>query len=248
MQTENDKPDTELPQADTPPADKPVSTPTPEAVGEPLAPEESATTEAMISQPMTIVDLLRHGQVATPNLFCAPVNEPLGIPGWKQLTVATQNGQWDVIISSPTRRCHDFARLLAQRMKCDFVVEPMFGEMNFGHWIGQTQTALWEKYPELMQQLWSQPRRFNAPGGERMEDFINRVTYAWKQTQLQYAGQRVLILTHAGVIRVILSTVLEIIYQKSLRFEVDYAQFSRIHIYPDGVPSLVGHGLPNVPN
>ncbi len=88
----------------------------------------------------TTVDLLRHGQVATPNLFCAPSHEPLGNSGWKQLTLATQPGQWDVVISSPSRRCHDFARLLAQRLACPFVVDPRFGEMDFGDWIGKTQS------------------------------------------------------------------------------------------------------------
>jgi broad specificity phosphatase PhoE len=198
---------------------------------------------APVTTPTTI-DLLRHGQVATPNLFCAPSNEPLGISGWKQLTLATQPGKWDAVITSPARRCHDFARLLAQRLNCPFHVEPLFGEMDFGRWTGKTQDQIWEQDAELMQQLWYQPRRFIAPDGEAMEDFINRVHYAWDAVQTQYAGQHVLILTHAGVIRVTLARVLDILYQKSLRFEVGYAQVTRVRVYPDGAASILGHGLP----
>lgn len=198
--------------------------------------------DAVTPNPTTI-DLLRHGQVVTPHLFCAPSHEPLGNEGWKQLTRATQHGQWDVVVTSPSRRCHDFTRMLAKRLGCPFWVDVRFGEMDFGDWVGKTSTELWEESPDLMQQLWQQPRRFIAPHGEAMETFIARVHEAWAELTTQYAGQRVLLLTHAGVIRVVLAKALDILYQKSLAFEVGYAQITRIRVYPDGVSSVVGHGL-----
>lgn len=208
--------------------------------------EETASTPPPLSDQPITVDFLRHGQVATPNLFCAPSNEPLGIHGWKQMTLATQHGAWDVVISSPSRRCHDFARLLAQRQNCPFVVDERFGEMHFGDWIGKTQAEIWEQEPELMQQLWYQPRRFIAPNGEAMEDFITRVYEGWEALQQTYAGQRVIVLTHAGVMRVIIAKVLDILYQKTLRIDIGYAQITRVRVYPDGEMALLGHGLPQV--
>lgn len=198
--------------------------------------------DATVTNP-TIIDLLRHGQVATPHLFCAPSHEPLGNTGWKQLVLATRHGQWDVVVTSPSRRCHDFARMLAKRLDCLFWIDVRLGEMDFGDWVGKTTAELWEQFPELMQQLWQQPRRFVAPHGEAMEDFIARVHEAWAELITQYAGQRVLVLTHAGVIRVLLAKVLDILYQKSLRFEVGCAQITRLKVYPDGACSVVGHGL-----
>ncbi len=43
--------------------------------------------------------------------------------------------------------------------------------------------------------------------------------------------------------RVILGKALDLLYQKTLRFEVDYARFSRLSFYPDGEIVLSGHGL-----
>ncbi len=189
------------------------------------------------------IDLLRHGQVATPGLFCAPPDEPLGVTGWKQLNHATAKGQWDAILASPSRRCHDFARQLAQRLDTPFIVEERFREMDFGEWVGQTQWALWEQYPEEMQQLWYQPLMFAAPGGELMKEFINRVQAAWATLLQDYTGQHVLVLTHAGVIRVLLAEVLGILYKKTLRFEIAYAQISRIQQNAAGNCSLLAHGL-----
>lgn len=39
--------------------------------------------------------------------------------------------------------------------------------------------------------------------------------------------------------------VLDILYQRSLRFEVGYAQITRVRTYPDDEMSLMGHGLPH---
>jgi len=196
--------------------------------------------------PSTIIDLLRHGKVATPDLFCARADEPLGIDGWKQLTRATNGGQWDVVVTSPSRRCHDFARLLAQKVGVPFQVEPAWQEMDFGTWVGRSQTDIWAEDAALMQQLWYQPKAFTAPQGEAMVMFIRRVQEGWDALLAEHAGKRVLVLTHAGVIRVILAKVLEMLYQKTLRFEVGYAQITRFRVYPDGEASLLGHGLPHV--
>ncbi len=191
----------------------------------------------------TVVDFMRHGTVVTPDLFCAPSHEPLSMQGWKQINLATQNATWDTIISSPSRRCHDVAKLLAQRLNVEFEVNPLLSEMDFGEWVGKTQRQIWEESPDLLQRLWQQPLRFHAPRGESMTDFIERVHYAWLDIQQRYAGKHVLVMTHAGVIRVVLARTLEMPYQRSLRFAVEHAQTTRIKIYPDGVPCILAHGL-----
>lgn len=212
--------------------------------------EESTETLEPLSvqaaQEPTRIDLLRHGQVATPSLFAAPLDEPLGMAGWKQMTLATQQGQWDVVYSSNTRRCHDFARLLAQRLGKPFIPDPRLCELDFGAWVGLSQQEIFARDPELLQQYYFQPRRFTAPDGESMEYFMRRVHDVWEEILLEQAGKRVLVLTHTGVIRVLIAKALDLLYQKSLRFEVGYASFTRLQVYPDGEVSLLGHGLPAV--
>ncbi|MGB0849062.1 MAG: histidine phosphatase family protein [Thiolinea sp.] len=207
--------------------------------------EDSVPSVPASRQPL-VIDLLRHGEVATPCLFSAPVDEPLGMEGWKQLTIATQNGYWDTIITPPTRRCHDFARLLSQRLDAQFVVDVRYAELDFGEWIGLSQEEILARDPELLQQYYFQPRRFYAPGGESMSEFSMRVHAAWDDLLVNHAGQRVLILTQAAVIRTLIAKALGLLYQKALRFEIDYAHFSRLKVYPDGEVVLTGHGLPVV--
>lgn len=191
----------------------------------------------------TFIDLLKHGRVATPSLFAAPADEPLGMEGWKQLTLATQQGSWDVIYSSTTRRCHDFARLLAQRLGCEFIPDARLCELNFGAWIGLTQEEIYARDPELLHQYYFQPRRFIAPDGESMDFFMWRVAEVWGELLATHQGKRILILTHTGVIRALIAKALDVLYQKSLRFAVDSACFTRLQIYPDGELMLLAHGV-----
>ena len=224
---------------------------TPEVQGsEPLLPtkqaEQSALASPALEQPpaqSTFIDLLKHGRVATPSLFAAPADEPLGMEGWKQLTLATQQGSWDVIYSSTTRRCHDFARLLAQRLDCEFIPDARLCELNFGAWIGLTQEEIYARDPELLHQYYFQPRRFIAPEGESMDFFMWRVAEFWAEVLEAQQGKRVLILTHTGVIRALIAKALDLLYQKSLRFAVDSACFTRLQIYPDGELMLLAHGV-----
>ncbi|SKA67725.1 alpha-ribazole phosphatase [Thiothrix eikelboomii] len=208
--------------------------------------EQPALASSALEQPpaqSTFIDLLKHGRVATPSLFAAPADEPLGMEGWKQLTLATQQGSWDVIYSSTTRRCHDFARLLAQRLDCEFIPDARLCELNFGAWIGLTQEEIYARDPELLHQYYFQPRRFIAPEGESMDFFMWRVAEFWAEVLEAQQGKRVLILTHTGVIRALIAKALDLLYQKSLRFAVDSACFTRLQIYPDGELMLLAHGV-----
>jgi len=211
--------------------------------------ELEAEVPAVEPQPpiqSTFVDLLKHGQVATPSLFSAPPDEPLGMDGWKQLTLATQHGSWDVIYCSTTRRCHDFARLLAQRLDCEFIPDDRLCELNFGSWVGLTHDEVYARDPELLQQYYFQPRRFIAPAGESMDYFMWRVAEVWAEVLERHPGKRILILTHTGVIRAIIAKALDLLYQKSLRFAVTSACFTRLQIYPDGEVTLLAHGVRSV--
>jgi len=204
------------------------------------------------SKPLYI-DLLRHGELQTSGLFCADEDEPLSDKGLQQLVAATQSGQWDVIISSPSRRCREFAETLSPQQS-DLIIDEHFQEMDFGRWIGVPYAHLWRKEPERLQALWDSPETFIAPDGESMQHFIERVQAGWQTLLDDYAKptlhkrQSILLITHAGVIRNILAHTLKIPHASTLSFDISYARFTRLHYYPDGVYSLREHGVQRVEN
>lgn len=192
---------------------------------------------------VTQIDVLRHGQVLTPNLFCAPSTEPLSQVGWQQLTTATRDYRPDQILSSPSARCAEFAQKFSAKAAIPLQIEARIQEMNFGNWISKTSQAIWATDQVGLQQLWSDPLSFTAPQGESMQTFIERVTEAWADLTQLYAGQRVLLITHGGVIRVLLAHSLGIGYAQTLRFELAYGQAVRFRVYADATSSVYGLGL-----
>ncbi|HMT91616.1 histidine phosphatase family protein [uncultured Thiothrix sp.] len=192
---------------------------------------------------VTQIDILRHGRVLTPNLFCAPSTEPLSAEGWQQLSTATERYRPDQILSSPSLRCAQFAEHFSSQSAIPLQIEPRIQEMNFGTWIGKTSQTIWETDQVGLQQLWSDPLSFTSPQGESMPAFIQRVTAVWDELIQRYAGKQILLMTHGGVIRVLLAQSLGINYAQTLRFELGYGQAVRFRVYADGRSSVCGLGL-----
>ena len=73
-------------------------------------------------------------------------------------------------------------------------------------------------------------------------DFRSRVLAAWAAL-LQGTDPHTLVLTHGGVVRVILAEVLAMEDRSGLLIEVPYAGITRLRLpVPPGRPSLMAHG------
>jgi len=187
----------------------------------------------------TTLDLLRHGELETTGLFCANPDEPLSEKGFQDLTRITKNMQWDVLASSPYKRCCSFVKVLKKERNDSVVMfDSAFQEMNFGRWEGIPTKQIWQDEPEKLNQLWQAPQDFIAPEGESMQAFTHRVNEGLKALISNHRNQSILLVTHAGVIRSILSMALEINPISALKINVGYAQMIRLHCYPDGEFSL----------
>jgi alpha-ribazole phosphatase len=187
----------------------------------------------------TTLDMVRHGEIATADLLCADRQEPLSDKGRAQLERLKLKLGWDLIISSPSARCSDFAEDLASHLTLPLDLNPSWQEIDFGAWTGITRQSIWEKDKERLLQLWSSPLEFCAPEGESMADFVRRIQSAFAQLLHKHHGKHILLLTHAGVIRAILASALDIDYRNTQKFNVEYAKINRLRAYPDGEFSLL---------
>ena len=192
---------------------------------------------------VTHIDVVRHGKVVTPGLFCAPLEEPLSELGWKQMQQTTQNVSYEQVISSPSRRCAEFAGVWAATMSCEPMIMDDLQEMDFGQWVGRPAADIWQQDERLLQTLWQDPISFIAPKGEAMTEFIARVQLAWQTILQQQSGRHFAVFTHGGVIRILLGLALDIPYQKTLGFALAYGSATRFKVYPDGVVSVYGVGV-----
>ncbi|MGR5209771.1 alpha-ribazole phosphatase family protein [Vibrio rotiferianus] len=152
--------------------------------------------------------LLRHGKVnAAPGLH-GLTDLQVDEEEQRKIALAWQQSGKDVagIISSPLLRCHDLAQIVAEQHLLPLNVEPLIQELDFGDFDGVPFDMLSEHWNKL-DAFWQAPAQHTLPNGERLEAFANRVTCAWSQI-INDINDNLLIVTHGGVIRMILAHVL----------------------------------------
>lgn len=199
-------------------------------------------------------DLLRHGHCEGGNIFRGHCDSVLSSQGQLQMQRAIKSlGQeqdhastdWDIIISSPSKRCHNFAQQLAQQLEVPIEVEPALKEIFFGDWEGQEISAVQQNTPELLQSFWQDPLENPPPGGETMTDFFDRINSYWRELISLQQGKKCLLISHGGSIRCILASVLGMSLRPLSRLSVPHACLSRIEIFhqagSDDWPQLSFH-------
>jgi alpha-ribazole phosphatase len=147
---------------------------------------------------VTQFDLVRHGQIDGPPALYGRTDVALSRGGWEQMLQQTSRlHKMDNIISSPLRRCHDFAKELASDNQLTLQVESGLQECDFGEWDGIEFDDQSQQWP-LMTSFWQDPDHNTPPQGESLETFHNRVVASWQTLCEQHHGQNNLLVCHAG--------------------------------------------------
>lgn len=180
----------------------------------------------------TLIDLIRHGEPEGGPMFRGQTDHPLSELGWHQMRQAmATDDHWDVIVTSPLTRCLGFATTLSEQLGLPVHTEERLREISFGDWEGHTTEQVMARWGDALQRFWHNPMDHPPPGGETLAGFRERVSDAWRHWTQELSGQRVLVVCHGGVIRMILSQVLETPLEAAFRtLAVPYACRSRIRL------------------
>lgn len=183
----------------------------------------------------TTIDLLRHGEPEGGKRYRGQIDHSLSELGWQQMQAQMPiNKPWQQIITSPLKRCAAFAESLSRETGLLLAYEPRFMEIGFGEWEGQTAEALEKKDKAAFFAFYDDPIRNTPPGAEPLADFQQRIVSAWQNMLWQNQQRHILLITHAGTIRIILSHILDMSVTAAYRIDVPYASLSRIQVYGTG--------------
>lgn len=157
------------------------------------------------------IDLLRHGETTQSHTLRGHLDDELTEQGWLQMQTTVQRHldaqqHWDVIFSSPLQRCSLFAENLAKQLDLAFIINPHIKEMYFGDWEGISTQTIYENTPELLANFWQFPTQYQAPNGESLARFQQRILVGFKQIHQQMQDNNwktALIVTHGGVIKLL---------------------------------------------
>lgn len=191
-----------------------------------------------------LVDLMRHGEPVGGRKYRGQIDDALSEKGWAQMWDSLgEHKPWQSLVSSPLLRCRAFAEAAAQRYQLALRIDDRFKEVGFGAWEGQTADELRAQDPDIITRFKRNPVRHRPPGAEVLADFAARVEAGWAELLRLHRGQHVLLICHAGVIRMILALSLGIPLENLYRIEVPSAGLSRIRIADDeaALPQLIFH-------
>ena len=167
------------------------------------------------------LDLLRHGETELGGGLRGSLDDALTDTGWSQMRAAVvEQGPWDRLVSSPLQRCARFAQELGAQLGLPVQLDKDLQELHFGAWEGQSAAALMESDAEALGLFWADPYSFTPPQGERVEDFSTRVLAAVARLHEAYAGERVLVISHGGVMRLLLAQARGLPREQLLNVEV----------------------------
>jgi len=193
----------------------------------------------------TTIDLIRHGEPVGGRKYRGQIDDPLSNKGWTQMRQAVADHKpWDVIISSTLSRCIEFAQELGQRHAIEVIREPRFIEIGFGEWEGRTANELAQEDVRQVQRFLADPLNNTPRGAETLYEFEARIIGAWNDVLQQHAGRHVLLVGHAGMMRMIMRHVLDMPLERMFRIQVANAAITRIRVEGTGnnaFPRLLFH-------
>lgn len=163
---------------------------------------------------------IRHTQVGvTPGLCYGHTDVPLASEAKQHIQAVLDKLPWvpgasDCVLTSPALRCETMARTLTS----NYTVEPRLREFHFGRWEGKP----WAKIPRHEIDAWNADLKdARPPGGESFSEVQGRAVAALNEAIAQ-VPQRLLVITHGGVIRASMAWFLGLALPDAVRLQIDY--------------------------
>lgn len=184
------------------------------------------------------LDLLRHGETELGGGLRGSLDDALTPVGWEQMRAAVQGqGPWDRIVSSPLQRCALFAQELAGQLALPVTFDKDLQELHFGEWEGQSAAALMQTDEQALGLFWADPYSFTPPQGEPVLEFSQRVLAAVTRLQQAHAGERVLVVCHGGVMKLLLAQARGLPREQLLNIQVVNGALFELQVDAHGVLS-----------
>lgn len=181
--------------------------------------------------------LLRHGEVEAryQRVFGGRIDMDLSPQGHVQagsLAKYLRGTRFDAIYSSPMKRAQQTLAPLLANYKITPTTLPNLCEVHFGDWTGLSWQEVHDRYQVSAFQWLEMLEQAGVPNGECSQTFRARIEPCLKEILENQSSKSVAIVCHGGVIRMILSILLELPLPKLAHFEIDYASLTQVHLLP----------------
>jgi broad specificity phosphatase PhoE len=187
---------------------------------------------------MSTLYLIRHGEIpqSEPRRFVGQRDLPLTDRGREQASLLGDilaSRSIDMVVCSPLSRCVESARIICERVGGFPKILPDLCEITLGDWEGLSVDEVRDHFPGC-----HEARAMNLAGfrPQRGESFVDLLRRSWPVFEAIVYGEdeRVAIVGHSGVNRVLLCRILDMPLGNLLRLEQHYGCLNVIHHNPSG--------------
>ena len=191
----------------------------------------------MSSAKLTRLLLVRHAEVEESyhKIFGGQIDMYLSPRGHEQAKILANflhHKKFDAIYASPMKRVQQTIAPFLNNSAPAQTILPALREVNFGDWTGLNWEQVCERFNLHTTEWLDHIERGLAPNGESGPQFRARVEPCLREIIKNHPGQTVGIFCHGGVVRMILSILLELPLPKTNSFEIEYTGVTQITLHP----------------
>jgi len=198
-----------------------------------------------VTSPPAHVRFVRHGEVADKHCgtFYGGAEADLSEHGHAEslrLAALLAADPPDRVLTSPLSRARILAEELARLSGRQAEIVHAFRELDRGDWTHKERRLIEEESPGAIARYMADPEGAAAPGGETESELCDRVWSALDLAVAHASGGRLVVVSHAHVIRVVMRRVLGWEACESLHRFVPYHAVVEMELAPDGSGRLLG--------
>ncbi|MCK8826486.1 alpha-ribazole phosphatase [Natroniella acetigena] len=191
----------------------------------------------------TEVILVRHGETEWNRdfKFQGSQDVELSAEGKEQgekLAVRLASEKIDKIYSSNLTRAYQTANLVAEKHELQVIQVDGLQEINFGEWEGMTYQEINEEFDFTVDQWMKDPVTKKPPAGESLKQLEERTIKALKTIIKEETGNKIVVVSHGGVIKTLLCNLLEMPLNKSWKLKQSNTAVNILKFY-EGQASVI---------
>jgi alpha-ribazole phosphatase len=187
----------------------------------------------------TSIWLVRHGQTELNKArrYQGATDSPLTPFGMRQADALARRLRripFKLAIVSPTARARRTAEIILGDRDAPMLDDPRWAETHHGRWEGLTYAEVRARFPQEAIARFADALHGRPSGGESLAEVAARIAAGWAALLQQNPGGRVLVVTHATPIQLVLCAQSGMSPALHWRWRIDLGSASALDIYGGG--------------
>ncbi|MBN2144520.1 MAG: histidine phosphatase family protein [Candidatus Aureabacteria bacterium] len=160
-------------------------------------------------------------------------DSPITSTGRKQIEAIAERlskEPFSALYSSDLKRSFETATGVSKRTGHEVHIDPRLRERNFGIFEGYTKAEILQKFPQDHAQFETGNPEYMVPEGESRKQRYDRIIQCANEIIQKHAGERIVIISHGGVLTDFLRCALDIPFSSHPKFKLLNAAINRFFV------------------